>query len=122
MSDPEKGPAGIRMAIALILLKLIDAGLAPWLLVALFVIGTEWSLTRHLNSPDTLIFLSKLLSRAGFTWFGWFVALVEVPLFAWTLRRQHRRHEQKERFLENDATKARELLKKHKQEELKLEG
>jgi hypothetical protein len=50
------------------------------------------------------------------------VALCEVPLFAWTARRENRRHREKEQFQENDGGKARELLKKQKQEELKLKA
>ena len=120
MEDDKPKQADWKMGLVMVIFRLLDAGLAPWVMVCMFLLGAEWIGTRTLNSQDTLKFLSQLFGRTGFAWFGWIVALIEVPLFAWTLRRENRRHRDMERLVGEEGAKARDLLKQQKQEELKL--
>jgi len=108
------------MGLVMIVFRLLDAGLAPWVMVAMFLLAAQYIAMRNLSSADTVKVMAKLFTRTGFAWFGWVVALVEVPVFAWTIRKENHRHRQRERAIGEDANKAREMLKAHKQEELKL--
>jgi hypothetical protein len=68
---PENPQPDWKDAIGIFTLKLMDSGLAPWTLVALFLFGLTWLVTRNLDSKDSLALITKLGSAHGFAWLGW---------------------------------------------------
>jgi hypothetical protein len=102
--------------------RVTDSGLAPWTLVALFLLGGGWILTRHLDSKDSLSLITRIGSLHGFAWSGWVFAFIEIPIAKWLINRARQLNKDKIARLEQENKKARELLKKHKLGEFGLEG
>lgn len=109
-------------AIGIFTLKLMDSGLAPWTLVALFLFGLAWLVTRNLDSKDSLALIAKLGSAHGFAWSGWLFAFVEIPIARWAIKRARTMRSSELKRLQEEADKARKLLKKQKTGELELES
>jgi hypothetical protein len=60
MPEDDTAKTGWKELAALTLLRLIDSGLGPWVLVALFLVACLWLMTRNLDSKDTLVLWSHL--------------------------------------------------------------
>ena len=102
------------------IIRTTDSGLAAWTLVALFILGLSWVVTRNLESKDELALITSFIGLKGVAWLGWLVAFLEIPVFRWSLNKARKlKSNQMDRIqAENEA--AREALKK-KQIELELE-
>jgi hypothetical protein len=109
-------------AIGIVTLKLMDSGLAPWALVALFLFGLTWLVTKNLDSKDSLALIGKFGTAHGLAWLGWLVAFVEIPIARWAIKRARTMRNSEFKRLQEEADKARKLLKKHKTGELELES
>ena len=107
--------------VTVFLLRIADSGLLPWAIVAAFVLALCYLLTRNLDSKDTLSFLNGIGTLRGFAWIGWLVALLEIPMYHWFAKRTRRGQDAHIQRIEAENEKAREMLKKFKQEEFKLE-
>jgi len=117
----EKAPTWID-AVVLVVLRLVDAGLAPWVAVALFLITGMWLCMRNLDSKDTLTLISGIGTAHGFSWLGWIFAFIQIPICRWALNREKNIRKNKLKRLEEEHSKALEMLKKYKTDELKLEN
>jgi hypothetical protein len=118
--EPKKEPNAWTM-FAVILMRLIDSGLGPWVAVSMFVLGGLYILTRNLDSHDNLALLSSI-KISGFSWLGWVIALLEIPVFRWAVSREKRMGKNRVARLEDENKEAKEMLKKYRQSDLKLEG
>jgi hypothetical protein len=107
--------------IGMFVLRLMDSGLAPWVAVALFLLGMAFIIVRNLDSKDSLTFLQGLMNRHGVAWVGWLVAFIEIPIFRASLKRARERGADRRAELERENEKARKMLTELKQGELKLE-
>lgn len=112
---------GWKDGVALFGLRVVDSGFLPWVLVAGFCLGLVYILTRNLASADNLTLLSKLMETKLFAFGGWILALLQLPIFVVILRRTKRLGRNRLKYLEDENVKAREMLKKSRQGELKLE-
>ena len=90
--------------------------------VALFLLGVMYLCTRNLDSKDTHDLISNIGTLHGLSWIGWIIAFIEIPIFKWALNRARRMNKNKVQRLEKELGEALELLKKPKQNELKLES
>jgi hypothetical protein len=118
--EKEERPSFWEM-VGFFILRITDSGLAPWVLIALFLLGIGWLATRNLDSADNLKFLSSFFSLKGIAWSGWVVAFIQIPVFKWSLNKARNLRINQLNDLRDENEKARELLKKHKQTELELE-
>jgi hypothetical protein len=107
--------------VGLFILRVTDSGLAPWVLVALFILGLVWIATRNLDSKDTASLITSFMGIRGIAWSGWIVAFIQIPVFRWSLNKARRLRMNQLNDLQEENEKARELLKKQKQSELELE-
>ena len=123
MSDPKKkeDPPSIPQAIVWFAVRITDSGLAPWALVALFLLGGMYITIRQLGSKDTLTFRQGIGTLKGFAWVGWMIAFIEIPIFKGVLNRSRSSGKERIEQLQTENQKARELLRALKQSELKLE-
>lgn len=125
MSDEENDKpkeATWKDAVVVIVLRLIDAGLAPWVAVALFLLMGMWLCMRNLDSKDTLSLISSIGTAHGLAWLGWLFAFIEIPICKWALNREKNMRRNKLERLQEEHDKALELIRKHKLGELKLEA
>jgi|SRR5690242_9501165 len=118
---PEREPSWKDGAIVVVL-KLIDAGLAPWVAVAIFVLTAMWLCMRNLTSKDTLTLVSSIGTVHGLAWIGWVLAFIQIPIFRWALLRERRIRKNKTERLEREHNDALERLKKYQKDDLTLEG
>lgn len=118
----EKPSNGVMDGIVLIIFRLIDAGLAPWVAVALFILAAIWLCVRNLDSKDTLSLLSGFGTLHGVMWVGWIFAFIMIPICKATLNNEKKKRGAKLERLEKEHASALELLKKYKTDELKLES
>jgi hypothetical protein len=107
--------------VAIFALRVVDSGLIPWVLVATFCLGLVHSMTRNLNSSDTLTLINRLTESKIFAFGGWLLSIIQIPVFVFILNRTKRLGRKRLDNLETENSKARELLKKMRQSELKLE-
>lgn len=117
----EKDRPGFLEMVGLFILRITDSGLAPWALVALFILGLVWVATRNLDSKDTASLIRSFMGMRGIAWSGWIVAFIQIPVFKWSLNKARRLRMNQLSDLQEENEKARELLKKQKQSELELE-
>ncbi|HUA68901.1 MAG TPA: hypothetical protein VMA13_10180 [Candidatus Saccharimonadales bacterium] len=117
----EKDRPGFWEMVGLFILRVTDSGLAPWVLVALFILGLVWIATRNLDSKDTASLIASFMGIRGIAWSGWVVAFIQIPVFKWSLNKARRLRINQLNDLQEENEKARELLKKQKQSELELE-
>jgi hypothetical protein len=82
----ENPQADWKDAIGIFVLRTMDSGLAPWTLVALFLLGLAWVVTRNLDSKDNLALITCLGSAHGFAWLGWLLAFLEIPIAKWAIK------------------------------------
>jgi hypothetical protein len=120
-NSQEKEPTW-KDAIVLVVLRLVDAGLAPWVAVALFLLAGMWLCMRNLDSKDTFNLLSGIGTAHGLAWVGWIFAFSEIPICRWALNREKNIRKNKLKRLEEEHAKALDMLKKYKADELKLEN
>lgn len=106
--------------VGLFALRIVDSGLAPWAVAALFVLGLAWIPIHNLNSKDTLEFLSKIGTLHGVLWAGWFVAFIEIPICKWVINRTRRLRINQVSQLQDQSEKAVDELVKLKQSQLEL--
>jgi hypothetical protein len=111
----------LRDMIGYFVLRITDSGLAPWALVALFLLGGVWIITRKLDSKDTLTLISKFGTFHGMLWAGWILAFIEIPIARWMIVRTKRLQSNRITHLQEENKKARDMLKKYTVDELKLE-
>lgn len=116
----EKPQPDWKDAIGFFVLRTMDSGLAPWTLVALFLLGLVWIGTKNLDSKDNLTLITKLGSAHGIAWIGWLVAFLEIPIARWAVKRARNMRNSQLKSLQDEVEKARKLLKKHKLDELEL--
>jgi hypothetical protein len=117
----EKEPTW-KDAVVMLALRLIDAGLAPWVAVATFFLIAMWLCMRNLDSKDTLSLLSRIGTVHGAAWLGWPIAFLQIPICKWALNREKKMRGNRLARLEEENRKALELLKKHKLGEFNLEN
>lgn len=119
-SDQEQKVPKFSEMVVFFVARIMDAGLVPWVLVASFLLGLVYVLTRNLDSKDTLAFVNSLLGHRGVAWLGWVCALIEIPIAACFIKRTRLHNQSKMQRLEEENWKSRELLKKLKQSEFEL--
>jgi len=119
--NPTEKSLGWKDAIVVVVLRLVDAGLAPWVGVATFLLIAMFLCMRNLDSKDTLALLSSIGTVHGLAWIGWLLAFCQIPICKWALNREKRMRNNKLKRLEEEHEKALEMLKKYKTSELKLE-
>lgn len=119
--DEREKPFGWKDATAVFALRIVDSGLAPWALVAGFVLMLVYILTRNLGSTDNLALINRLTDSKIFGFGGWILCLIQLPIFVSILKRTKRAGRNRLAFLEDENIKARQLLKQAKQGELTLE-
>src|SRR5690349_2061441 len=108
--------------VGLFALRIVDSGLAPWALVALFLLGGLYLLTRNLDSKDTLAFLSKLGTLRGLAWAGWIVAFIEIPICKWAIERTRKLRVNQLNQLQDQNEKTVNELARMKQAQLELKS
>jgi hypothetical protein len=118
---PAKEPTW-KDAVVIVTLKLIDAGLAPWVAAAMFILGAMWLCMRNLDSKDTLTLMTAFGSIKGLAWVGWPLAFIQIPILRWAMKREKRMSKSKIERLEAEHAKALELLKKYKLGQFSLEN
>lgn len=118
----EKQTPKVMEGIVLIVFRLIDAGLAPWVAVALFLLGAAWLCMRNMDSKDTLTLISGFGTLHGLMWLGWIAAFIMIPICKAALNNEKKKRNAKLERLEKEHNQALELLKKYKLDELKLEN
>ncbi len=119
-TSDEKDRPGFWEMIGYFILRITDSGLAPWVLIALFILGLAWVTTRNLESKDNLTLITSFLGLRGIAWTGWIVAFIQIPVFRWSLNKARKLRLNQLSELQNENEKAREMLKKQKQTELEL--
>ena len=120
--NPENPQPNWKDAIGIFVLRTMDSGLAPWTLVALFLLGLIWVVTRNLDSKDSLALLTNFRNTHGFAWLGWLLAFLEIPIARWAIKRARNMRSGELKRLEEEVDKARKFLKKQKTGELELES
>ena len=115
----EKNPK-MWQVVALFGLRIVDSGLAPLVLVALFILGGLYVLTKNLDSKDTLAFLSKLATLHGLCWAGWIFAFIEIPICKWAINRVRKLRLDQLSELRDQSEKTTAELTKMKQAQLEL--
>jgi hypothetical protein len=120
--NPQEKEPTWKDAFVIVVLRLIDAGLAPWVAVALFLLAGMWLCMRNLDSKDTLSLISGIGTARGMAWAGWILAFIQIPICKWALNREKNMRRNKLNRLEDEHKKALEMLKKYKTDELKLES
>ena len=115
----EKKLSGWQM-VGLFALRIVDSGLAPWALVALFLLGGLYVLTRNLDSKDSLAFLARFGTLHGLAWAGWIVAFIEIPICKWIINKTRRLRLNQLSQLQDQSEKAVGELTRMKQAQLEL--
>jgi uncharacterized membrane protein YqhA len=108
--------------LAVLLLRMADSGLLPWMLVAGFLLTGFWLMVKNLSSGDTLALINKIATLKGLAMVGWLVAIIQVPMYRWAINRARNMNASKIKQLEDEVVKAREQLKAHKLGEFRLEA
>lgn len=123
VATPEKEKsAGFWAMIGIFILRTADSGLAPWTLVALFLTGSLYLLTCHLDSKDSLSLLTRMGSFHGFVWAGWVFAFIEIPICRWHINRWKKHSVDRIEKLEAEVKAARDELKKRVAGNYRLES
>jgi hypothetical protein len=121
LSDDEDKPVDNWPQVGLLfLMRVVDAALLPWFLAEVFILVLVWLFARNLNSKDTLVFISKLLTLQGFAWCGWILFMLAIPIFRAIYKQGSVSKDEMIRRLESENERARKLLSKKKLNELDL--
>lgn len=121
MDKKEPAQTNFKDVIAIFLLRTMDSGLTPWLMVAGFLLTCFYLLARNLDSHDTLTLISDSKNHTGVAWVGWPVAFCMIPLAKWAVNRERKLRIDQIKQLQEEVTKCRELLKKYQRDELAFE-
>lgn len=114
-SPKEENVKGMDVFFA-VMMRLIDSGLGPWIAVCIFILGVIYLGTRNLDSKDTLTLLIAMKFK-GFSWLGWLLSFIEIPICRWIVLRERRRLREKMERLETEHDQAIELLKTYRRTE-----
>ena len=106
--------------VGLFALRIIDSGLAPWALVALFLLGGFHIVLGRLDSKDTLTLIYKVGTLRGFAWAGWVVAFVEIAICKWVVNRTRKQRLSQVNELNDRSERAMDELVKMKQSQLEF--